>query len=84
MTTTRENDPIINISWSAETSPVRCKLDGESAVRRYAELRIDTRDDGYEHAKRTASSLSAFAGDKIPEEAIQLALVHDIFDRFWH
>ena len=32
MTTTRENDPIINISWSAETSPVRCKLDGENAV----------------------------------------------------
>ena len=84
MTTTREKDPIINNNWLAETSPVRCKLDGENAVRLYAELCIDTRDDGYEHAKRTASSLSAFAGDKIPEEAIQLALVHDVFDRFWH
>jgi len=85
MTTTRENDPIINISWSAETSPgLDVSLTAKAQCDDTQSYVSTLETTAFEHAKRTASLLSAFAGDKIPEEAMQLALVHDVFDRFWH
>lgn len=59
-------------------------FDAERAVSDYADQGIDTRSDVEEHARQTESLVRAFAGNVMPEEAIRLSLVHDVFDRFWH
>lgn len=61
----------------------RLKFEGRSAANVYAELGID-RNDLFEHAERAESLVRAYAGNDMPEEAIQMALVHDVFDRFWN
>ena len=66
-----------------ETEPVRLPFGAEKAAEVYAELGID-REDLFEHAKKTESLVRSFAGSEMPEEAIQMVLVHDVFDRFWN
>ncbi len=69
--------------WEAETGSERFQFDAERAALAYANLGID-REDILEHARRTQSLVRSFAGNDMPEEAMQMVLVHDVFDRFWN
>ena len=66
-----------------ESDPSTLQFNGEHAAKAYADLGID-RHDLFEHACRTEALVRSFAGDAIPEQAIQMVWVHDVFDRFWN
>ena len=47
----------------------------------YEDTKVDTRDDLFEHSLRVLEIFNSFAGNRIPEVAALIVMLHDVIDR---